>query len=116
LTGLGEAVRVLSVDDRPRFIETIDEGGVLGVGPAFFGAPAHAQIAVAKRQHGFRLRQELRGKSLLDNVPLVGRIVVGWRLETLMMEHCAASRSTGPGLATERARPDRPPRDGRRCL
>src|SRR6516165_6695600 len=64
LASFREAIRFFCVYDRPGFIESIDEGGVFGVGTAFLGAPAHAEVSVAEREHRFELRQELGVKWL----------------------------------------------------
>src|SRR5262249_25240233 len=85
LASFREAIRFFCVYDRPGFIESIDEGGIFGVGTAFLRAPAHAEVSVAEREHRFELRQELAVKPFFDDVPLVGRIITGRRSETFMV-------------------------------
>jgi hypothetical protein len=72
---------LLSVYDRPGFIEPIDESGIFGIGAALLRTPAHAEIPVAQCQHRFQLRQEFGVKPFFDDVPLVGREITGWRPE-----------------------------------
>src|SRR5215831_12728744 len=105
LASFREAVGFLAVDDRPGFIEPVDEGAVFGVGPAFLRAPAHAEVAVAYRQHRFQLSQEFRVKPFFDDVPLVGRVIVGWRPETFMMDHQTVPRETARGTGQSTSSP-----------
>src|SRR6516225_4670005 len=94
LASLRESISAFPVYDRPRFVEAIDQGAVFRMGAAFLRAPAHAEVAVAERQHGFQLGQEFGTKAFLDNIPLVGRVITRWRPEALMMEHRAVSPET----------------------
>ena len=107
LAGPREAEGVFAVNDRPGFMETVDEGAVLGVGAAFLRAAAHPQISVADRQHRFELREELRMKRLFDDAPLVGRIVAGRRPQPLMPDHravlSAAARKAGQSASSPRS-------------
>src|SRR5262249_37037281 len=89
LAGFCEAVGFFAVDDRSRFIESIDQGAVFDVGATFFRAPTHANIAVAQRHHGFRLSQEFGVKSFLDDVPFVGWVITGWRSQWFVIKHPA---------------------------
>src|SRR4029453_3622744 len=96
--GFGETISFFAINDRVRFIEPIDESAILGVGAAFFRAPAHAKISVAERRHRFRLGQEFRVKRLLDDVPFVGGVIVRWRSEAFMMQHRAGPPIAARGL------------------
>ena len=49
LTSFCETVSFFSVDDRPRFIEPINERTVFIAGAALLWAPAHAEVPVAER-------------------------------------------------------------------
>jgi hypothetical protein len=92
LARLGKTVGFFWVQDRPSLIEPVDEGAVLAVGPTFLGAAAHTKISVAEPQHGLYLSQQLRVKPFLDDVPLIGWVIVGWRPEAFMMDHRAVPR------------------------
>src|SRR4029434_2821712 len=105
LASFREAVGFLAVDDRPGFIEPIDEGAVFGGGPAFLRAPAHAEVAVAPRQHRFQLGQEFGVKLFFDDVPLVGRVSVEWRPEAFMMDHRAVPRERAWGVGPSTSSP-----------
>src|SRR5262249_7207544 len=94
-----------SVGDRPGFIEPVNERGIFGIGPALLRASTHAQISVGEREHGFRLGQKFGVKRLLDDVPLVGRIVMGRRPEPFMMEHRALSPTTARGVGRSTSSP-----------
>src|SRR4030095_1048006 len=85
LANLGETVSVLSIDDRPRFVEPINESAVFSIGAAFLRAPAHAEVSIAERQHRFELGQEFGAKRSFDDVPLVGWIVTGRWSEAFMV-------------------------------
>ena len=87
LAGAGETVGGLAVDNRPLFIEAIDERAVLHSGVTLFRHAAHAEIPVAQRKQGLRLRDEFRVEGLFDQVPLVGWIVVVWWPQPFMMKH-----------------------------
>src|SRR4030095_10082498 len=100
-----EAVGFLAVDDRPVFIEPIDEGAVFGGGPAFLRAPTHAEVAVAHRQHRFQLGQKCGVKAFFDDVPLVGRVSVEWRPEAFMMDHRAVPRERAWGVGPSTSSP-----------
>ena len=78
-------------------IEAIDQGAVLDVGTAFLGAPAHAEITVSQRHDGFQLGEEFGTKPFLDDVPLVGRVIMGWRSEAFVMDHRAVPPMTAVG-------------------
>ena len=45
----GTEIYLFDIDDRPRFIEPINESAVFSVGAAFLWAPAHAEVSVAER-------------------------------------------------------------------
>ena len=105
LASFGETISFFAVDDRPRFIEPIDESAILGVGAAFFRAPAHAEISVAERRHRFQLGQEFRMKRFFDDVPLVGRIIMGGRPEAFMMQHRAVPPTTARGVGQSTSSP-----------
>src|SRR5215475_2981618 len=105
LAGFGEAVGFLAVDDRPSFIEPIYEGAVFGVGPAFLRAAAHAEVAVAHRQHCFQLGQKFGVKPFFDDVPFVGRVIVRWRPEAFMMDHRTVPRETAWGVGQSTSSP-----------
>src|SRR5262249_57167511 len=51
LPSLGKAIGILSVNDRPRFIESINKRGVFRLRTTFLRAPANAEIAVAEGEH-----------------------------------------------------------------
>src|SRR5271166_4909250 len=106
LASFGETISFFGVFDRPRLIESIDESAVFGVWAAFLRAPAHAEIAVAERRHRFQLGQEFRVKRFLNYVPLIRRIMMGWRPEAFMMQHRAVSPTTarGAGQSTSSAK------------
>src|SRR5208337_1484173 len=106
LASLGETISFFGVVDRPRLIESIDESAILGVWASFLRAPAHPQIPVAERRHCFHLGQEFRVKRFLNDVPLIGRIIMGWRPEAFMMQHWAVSPTTarGAGQSTSSAK------------
>ena len=87
LAGAGETVGRLAVDNRPLFIESIDERAVLHAGVALFRHAAHAEISVAQREQGLRLSDEFGVEGLFDQVPLVGCIVVAWWPQPFMMKH-----------------------------
>src|SRR6478672_5088309 len=91
LAGPCEAISVFSVNDRARFIKSIDKSTILGIGPAFFRASTDAEIPVPKRKHRFELCQKFGIKCLFDDVPFVGRIVMGGRPEPFMMQHWPVS-------------------------
>ena len=52
---------------------------------ARFRASAHSEVSVAEREHRFELSEELGVKPFFDDVPLVGRIIMGRRSEAFMM-------------------------------
>src|SRR5271167_4085056 len=91
LVSFRKAVSVFWVHDRAGFIKPIDQSAVFGIGTAFLRAPAHTEVSVAERQHRFQLGQEFGVKPFFDDVPLVGRVIMGWRPEAFMMDHRAAS-------------------------
>ena len=97
LAGFREAIGVFGIYDRPGFIEPIDEGAVFGIGAAFLRTSAHAEVSVAERQHRFQLGQEFGVKVLFDDVPLVGRVIMGRRPEAFMMNHRAVPPETAWG-------------------
>ena len=92
LSGFREPVGILGIDDGPGFIEAIDKRAVFCVGPPLFRAPAHADVAIAKRQHRFELRQEVGTKFFLDDVPFVSGVIPAWRAEAFMADHRAEPR------------------------
>jgi hypothetical protein len=98
LASFGETISFFAIDDRACFIEPIDESAILGVGAAFFRAPAHAEISVAERRHRFQLGQEFRVKRFFDDVPLIGRIIMGWRPEAFMVQHRAVPPTSARGV------------------
>src|SRR5262249_44804520 len=87
LTGPCETISIFAVDDRARFVESIDERTILGIGPSFLRASTHAEIPISKRKHRFELCQKFGIKCLFDDIPFVGRIVMGRRPEPFMMQH-----------------------------
>ena len=87
LAGAGKSVGGLAVDDRPLFIEPIDKRAVLHAGVALLRHAAHAEIPIAQREQGLRLSNKLRTEGLLNEVPLVGCIVVVWWPQWFMMKH-----------------------------
>src|SRR5262249_356164 len=105
LASFREAVGFLAVDDRPGFIESVDEGAVFGVGPAFLRAPAHAEVTVAHCQHPFHLAHQSGLKLFFDDAPLVGRVIVEWRPEAFMMDHQTVPRETAWGAGQSTSSP-----------
>jgi hypothetical protein len=68
------------------------------IGPAFLRASPHAEIPIAERRHRFGLSHEFGMERLFDDIPLVGRVVMGWRPEAFVMDHPAVPRTTGWGI------------------
>src|SRR5262245_23425430 len=79
-------------------MEPINEGGILSIGTAFFRASPHAEVSVAEREHRLQLGEKFGAKRLFDDIPLVGRIILGWRPKAFMMEHRASSPKTARGV------------------
>src|SRR6516165_9531329 len=77
LASFCEPISLFSVDDWPRFIKPINESAIFGIGAAFLWAPAHAEITIAKRKHGFQLGQKFGAKGFLYDIPVIGRIIMG---------------------------------------
>src|SRR5262249_24896578 len=113
LAGFCEAVGLFAIDDRSRFIESIDQSAVFDVGATFIRAPTHADIAIAQRHHGLRLRQEFGVKSLLDDVPFVGWVITGWRSQWFVIKHPAAPRHGNGTFVNRPVRLGRSPPDAR---
>ena len=89
LPGFRKAVGILSIYHRPRFVEPIDKRTVFCVRAALLRAPAHADIAIAKREHRFELRQEVGTKFFFYDIPFVGGVITTWRTEASMADHRA---------------------------
>ena len=53
LVSLCKPISVFRVHDRADLIKPVDQSGVFGVGAAFLGTPAHAEVSVAERRHRF---------------------------------------------------------------
>src|SRR5215469_1473713 len=97
-----EAVSVFWVDDRAGFIKSIYQSCVFNIGPAFLGTSAHAEVPVAKRQHGFQLSQEFGVEPFFYDAPFVGWEIAGWRSEGYMMDHRAVSSPGRTGQSRRR--------------
>jgi hypothetical protein len=93
LAGLGKAVRLLGVNDRPRFVEAVDEDSrVVDRASLVEGAP-HAEVAVAEGEDGLRSRYELRVEACLDELPVIVGIDVGRWVDQLTADHQPSSAS-----------------------
>ena len=78
---LGETVRFLSVDDRPRLVEPVDvRAAVLDGNPLVAGAP-HPEVAVGGREERLGGGEALLVEARLDQAPLVDGVDVLGRLD-----------------------------------
>ena len=74
LAGFGEAIGPFAVDDRPAFVETVDEGPGLIIWHALIMVATHAEVAVADGKDRLSLRHEPRIELGLDDLPFVDRV------------------------------------------
>ena len=83
LPGLGEAVRVLAVDDRPVLVEAVEIRAGFADRAIFFVVAAHAEIPVRQGESGLARADQLRRQPTIEAVdlqaPRVDREeVAGW--------------------------------------
>src|SRR5262249_60337623 len=96
------------IHDGPAFIKSVDECAILTDRSSLLEAAAHAEIAVAQREHGFALLEQIRHESFLDEIPLVRRIGMRRGMESRSMNHRI--------MVMDRSVPDRSRRGGFRRL
>ncbi len=78
LAGLGEAVRLLGMHDRPRLVEPVEVGAVAVGLTALLGIGSHPQIAVAECEQGLEGAEIVVGVRAFDESPwLDGEPVLG---------------------------------------
>ena len=61
---------------------------------AHFLGDGTSAVTVSRQQHYSQLGEKFWAKALLDDIPLVGRVITGWRPEALMMNYFTSSQSS----------------------